>query len=150
MRVSRAKARYIVSRSSSVTISSVSSSWLRRNSAHWLLASSAGVCASTSTMGKRSSVCSAMYRRGMIGKWKAMWQAWLADVRGGVVGPLVGLGEQHAVREFAVDVRAQLAHEGVGLGQVLAARAVALEQVGDGVESQAVDAQLEPEVERAE
>jgi hypothetical protein len=38
----RARTRYMKSRSSSVTISSVSSSWLRRNSAHWLLSGSAG------------------------------------------------------------------------------------------------------------
>ena len=32
----------------------------------------------------------------------------VAEVGGGVLGPLVRLGEQHAVRELRVDVRAQL------------------------------------------
>ena len=42
----------------------------------------------------------------------------------------------------------ELLEERVGLGQVLAVRALALVEVRDGVEAQPVDAQLEPEVDR--
>ena len=64
----------------------------------------------------------------------------VAEVGGGVLGPLVGLGEQHAVRVAGVDVLAQPLQEVVGLGQVLAVGALALEQVRHGVEAQTVDA----------
>ncbi len=72
------------------------------------------------------------------------------EVRRRVGGPLVGLGQQHAIVELGVDVAAQVAQEAVGLGQVLAAGAGALEQVGHRVEAQAVDAELEPEVDHAQ
>ncbi len=73
-----------------------------------------------------------------------------AEVGDGILRPLVGLGQQHAVFVLAVQVAAQLLEEDVRLGQVLATGAVALVQVGDGVEAQAVDAALQPEVEDAE
>ena len=74
----------------------------------------------------------------------------VAEVRGGVLRPLVGLGEQHAPGVLGVDVGAQSLQHGVGLGQVLAVRALALVEIGDGVEAQAVDAHVEPEVEDLE
>ena len=41
----------------------------------------------------------AMNRRGISGKWNAMWHSSpLAEVGDGVLRPLVGLGQQHAVR----------------------------------------------------
>ncbi len=69
-----------------------------------------------------------------------------AEVGHGVLGPLVGLGEQHPVAMVLVDVRAKLAQEPVRLGQVLAVGALTLVEVGDRVEAQPVDAHLEPEV----
>ncbi|MCY1530191.1 hypothetical protein D9M68_653690 [compost metagenome] len=58
-----------------VTISSVSSSWLRRKMAHWQPSGMSGVWAMISTMGCRSSCAMAMYMRGMSGKWYAMWHS---------------------------------------------------------------------------
>ena len=46
----------------------------------------------------------------------------LAEIGHGIFRPLIGLGEQHPIGELRIDVRAQLAEEGVGLGQVLAVR----------------------------
>jgi hypothetical protein len=70
----------------------------------------------------------------------------VAEVGGGVLGPLVRLGQQHAILVARVDVGAQLLQEGVRLRQVLAVRALALVEVGHGVEPQPVDPHLEPEV----
>jgi hypothetical protein len=63
-----------------------------------------------------------------------------------VLGPLVRLGEQHPVGEPRVDVTAQVLEKGVGLGEVLAGRALAGVQVRNRVEPQPVDAHLEPVV----
>ena len=69
----------------------------------------------------------------------------VAVVRDDVRGPLVGLGQQHPARVLVLHDLAAAPQEGVRLGQVLAVRAVALEQVGHGVEPEAVDAQVQPE-----
>jgi hypothetical protein len=74
----------------------------------------------------------------------------LAEVGGGVLGPLVGFGEQHARLEARVHVRAQLAQELVGLRQVLAVRPLGLVEVRHGVEAHPVDAHAEPEVHHAQ
>ena len=55
-------------RYSSLTISSVSSSWFRRKSAHWQLSGIGGVRLMMSTTGSTSSRRSAMKIRGMSGK----------------------------------------------------------------------------------
>ena len=69
-----------------------------------------------------------------------------AEIGDRVLRPLVGFGQQHAIAIFLVDMLAQLAQRLVRLRQVLAVRAFALEQVRHGVQPQAVDAQIEPEV----
>ena len=74
----------------------------------------------------------------------------LPEVGHRVLGPLVGLGEQHAAREAVVDVGPQLLEEVVGLREVLAVGPVPLEQVGHGVEAHPVDAHLEPLVDGAQ
>ena len=90
----------------------------------------------------------AMNSRGMSGKWNDMWHSSpCAEVGDCVFGPLVGLRQQHPVAVVVVDVLAELSQEGVRLGQVLAVGALALVQVGDGVEPHAVDAHVDPEVE---
>ena len=58
-----------------MTISSVSSSWLRRKSPHWQLSGMAGVRARISYIGVASSRRTLMKRRGMTGKWKHMWHS---------------------------------------------------------------------------
>ena len=73
-----------------------------------------------------------------------------AEVGHRVLRPLVGLRQQHLVRVAAVDVGAQVLEGLVRLGEVLAVGALALEQVGHRVQSNAVDAHVEPEVTRPE
>ena len=65
-----------------------------------------------------------------------------------VVGPLVGLAEQDGAGVLAVDEAANDLERLVGLGQVLAVGAGALEEVGDGVQAEPVEAHLQPEVHR--
>ena len=61
-----------------------------------------------------------------------------------VLGPLVGLGEEHPALEARVHVGAQLAQERVRLRQVLARGPLALEEVGHRVEPEPVDPHPEP------
>ena len=63
-----------------------------------------------------------------------------------VLGPLIGLRQQHAIGEVLVDVAAQLAQERMRLGQILAVGALALEEVRNRIEAQAIDAEAEPEI----
>ena len=69
----------------------------------------------------------------------------VAEVVDDVGRPLVGLGQQHPARVLGVDRLADPPQVLVGLGQVLAVGAVPLEQVGDGVEAEPVEAQAQPE-----
>ncbi len=69
----------------------------------------------------------------------------LPEVRAHVPGPLVRLGEENASGELGLERSAQPADHRVGLGQVLAARALSLDEVGDRVEAEAVHPQLGPE-----
>ena len=74
----------------------------------------------------------------------------IAEIFGGVLRPLVGFGEQHAVGIMRVDFSADFLDDGVRLGQILAIRAVALHEVGDRVEAQSIHAHVEPEPHRVE
>ena len=74
----------------------------------------------------------------------------VAEVLDHVLRPLVGLGQQHAVGVARVDLRADAPQVLVRLREVLAARALALEQVRDGVEPEAVDPEVEPEAEHVQ
>jgi hypothetical protein len=67
-----------------------------------------------------------------------------------VGGPLVRLREEDLAGEVGVDGLAQPLEKGVGLGQVLAVGAVALVEVGHGVEAEAVEAQAHPEADDVE
>ena len=67
-----------------------------------------------------------------------------AEVLGDVLRPLVRLGEEEPVVVVRVERGAHRLQHGVRLGQVLVVRAVALAQVGDGVEPHPVHAQVEP------
>ena len=73
-----------------------------------------------------------------------------AEVVDDVLGPLVRLGEQHPAGVLVVDDLADAAQVLVGLGEVLAVGAVALEQVRHGVEAEAVEAEVEPEADDVE
>jgi hypothetical protein len=74
----------------------------------------------------------------------------LPEVLDHVLGPLVGLGQQHAVGVFVVDRRAHALEELVGLRQVLAVGALALEEVGHGVEAEAVEPEVQPEAQHVD
>ena len=69
----------------------------------------------------------------------------IAEVRPHVGRPLVGLGQDHAVRVAGVELLAQPLHHGVGFREILAARAVALDQVGNGIQAKRVHPLVEPE-----
>ena len=70
----------------------------------------------------------------------------VAQVGHGVLRPLVGLGQQHAILEFAVHMSPQLFQKGVRLGEILAVRALAFIEIWHGVKAQAVDPHIEPEI----
>ena len=87
----------------------------------------------------------------MSGKWNAMWHSSpVPKYATASSGHWLASAEQQPVVVVRVDVVAQLLQEAVRLGQVLAVGAVALVEVGNRIEAQAVDAQAEPEVEEAE
>ena len=71
----------------------------------------------------------------------------VAEILDDVLGPLVRLGEQHAVRIARIDLRAHALEIRVGLRQVLAVRAFTLVEIRHRVEPEAVDAEVEPEAE---
>ena len=68
----------------------------------------------------------------------------VAEILRGLLRPLVGLGQQHPVGIALIEGRTDRLDDVVGLLEVLAIRAVALDQVGDRVEAQPVDAHVEP------
>ena len=61
-----------------------------------------------------------------------------------VLRPLIGFRQQHLALGIGVELGAQLPDDGVGFRQVLVVGAVALAQIGDRIEPEAVDAGIEP------
>jgi len=74
----------------------------------------------------------------------------IAEVLAHVFRPHVGFRQQEAVGVLRVDGGAQFLDDGVRFGQVLVGGAVALDQVGNGIQPEAVDAHVEPEPHRLE
>ena len=70
----------------------------------------------------------------------------VAEVRPYVLGPPVGLGQQHLAAELGVEPLAQVLEHVVRLRQVLARGALALDQVRHRVDAEAVHAEIEPEL----
>ncbi len=68
----------------------------------------------------------------------------MAEIFLHVLRPLVGLGQQDLALGIGIELLAQPLDDGVRLRQVLVVGAVALAQIGDGVEPEAVDAGVEP------
>ena len=91
-----------------------------------------------------------MNSRGITGKWKAIWHSSPSAPKYSTTsaGPLVGLAEQDPVGVLRVDLLADPLEELVGAREVLAVGALLLEQVGHRVEPEAVDAEVEPELQR--
>jgi hypothetical protein len=69
----------------------------------------------------------------------------VAEVRTHVGRPLIRLGEEDPVVELRVERGAHLLQHDVRLGEVLAVRPRALDEVGNRVEPQTVDAEPQPE-----
>ncbi len=63
----------------------------------------------------------------------------------GVFRPLIGLGQQHAVRIVRVDLGTNALEHLMGFRQVLVVGAVPLDEVRNGIQTQTVDAQIQPE-----
>ena len=70
----------------------------------------------------------------------------LAEIRTEVSRPLVGLGQKHFAWKLLIEPGTEIFKNGVGFGQVLAVRAFALDQVGNRVQPEAVDAHIQPEL----
>ncbi len=68
----------------------------------------------------------------------------------GVLGPLIGLRQEHAAGKILVDVVAQLLKKRVRLRQVLAIGPRPLEQIGHGVQPHPVDSQTQPVIAHVE
>ena len=73
-----------------------------------------------------------------------------AEIGAGVLGPLVGFGQQHAVRVAFVDFLPEALQDLMGFGQVLVVGSVALDEIRHSVEAEAVDAHIEPESQHAQ
>ena len=92
-----------------------------------------------------------MYMRGISGKVKGhVAFVAVAEIVAHVLRPLIGLGEEHAVRVVLIDDLADALHDGVRLAQVLVGGAFALDQIGDRIQAQAVDPLVEPEIHDAD
>ena len=68
----------------------------------------------------------------------------VAEIGGDVFRPLIGFGQQQLAGRMGVELGADALDHRVGLGQVLVAGALALAQIRDGIEPEAVDAEIEP------
>ena len=64
----------------------------------------------------------------------------------GVVRPLVGLRQQHAIGIGGVHAPAEILQEGVRFRQVLAACTLPFVEIGHSIQAQAVHAHVQPEV----
>ena len=70
----------------------------------------------------------------------------IAKVMPYILGPLVGFGEQHPVREVLVELLAEELQHRVGLRQVLTGRALTFDEVRHGVDAEPVHSEVEPEL----
>ena len=70
----------------------------------------------------------------------------VAEIRAHVGGPLIRFGQQHAVGLMCVECAPNRLDDGVRLRQILAVGAFALDQVRNGVEPEAIDAHVQPEI----
>src|SRR5437899_2668533 len=74
----------------------------------------------------------------------------VAEVLDDVGGPLIRLGEEHAVRVARIDLGSHSAEKSMRLREVLAVRPVTLVEVRHRVEPEPVEAQVEPEAEHVQ
>ena len=148
IRESGAYQPYIEARSSVETISSVSSSWLRRNVLHWPPRGDRGGVGHDVDDGRGLLVADRVEdprHHREVEAHVALGLVLGAEVVHDLLGPLVRLGQHDPTRVLVVQHAADLAQERVRLRQVLAVRALGLEQVRHRVEPEAVDPEVEPE-----
>jgi hypothetical protein len=62
-----------------------------------------------------------------------------------VFRPLIGLGQKHPAAVMGVHHRPHLSDHRMGFGQIFVVGALAHAQVGNGVQPQAIHAQIQPE-----
>ena len=74
----------------------------------------------------------------------------VAEILAHILRPQIRFRQQDAARIAAVDRRADLADHIVGLRQILVVGAFAFDQIGNRIEPETVDAQIEPEAHHAE
>ena len=67
-----------------------------------------------------------------------------------IVWPLVGFRQQNSARVFPIDQAAHAPAKGMGFRQVFAVGAITLKQVGNGINPEAIDAQIQPETHHIE
>ena len=63
-----------------------------------------------------------------------------------IFGPLVGFGKQHRSRSVSIDKGAQALQEGMGFGQVLAARAFTLKKIRRRIHADTICSPVDPEL----
>ena len=73
----------------------------------------------------------------------------IAHVLNGIDGPHVGFGKQHLVFVVLIQMRANFLQISVRFRKVFAVGAVAFKQVGHGIQAEAIDTHVGPEVEDA-
>ena len=140
-------------RSSSLSLSRVSSSWLRTKLAHWLVMSSFGRCRSALAIGRASP--RAIDEVDVLHPDEVELHVEPVAVGAAEEGLLVlvrhvDLAEQDGVADAAGDEIADVAEVLGGVERVGPSRYLVLgEQEGHGVDPEAGDPQLEPEAERA-
>ncbi len=74
----------------------------------------------------------------------------LTEIGRSVFRPLVGFGQKETALELRVDAGAKLFQEGMRLRQILAIRTLLLVEVGDGIQTQPVNAKAEPKIDDLE
>jgi hypothetical protein len=74
----------------------------------------------------------------------------IAEIRTDIRGPLIGLRQQHAPLIALVQLPPDRLEHVVRFGQVLVDRPFAFDQVGNGVQTQRIDAHIEPEAHRVD
>ncbi len=74
----------------------------------------------------------------------------VAEIRDGVLRPLVGFGQQHPSGKSLVDVLPELFQKRVRLRQIFAVGAFALVEIGNRVQPHTIDARLQPIIDEAE
>ena len=69
----------------------------------------------------------------------------VAEISAYIRGPLVGFSQNHTVGVTLVHIATNLLDDSMRLGKVFAVCSVALDEVGNRIQAQAVDSEVQPE-----